>query len=67
MADIELHDIDNRILMAESESEVIKAAATVANAIHAGLGACIKGTLMEQELRDALGLKAGDMINIPRS
>jgi hypothetical protein len=67
MADIELHDIDNRILMAEGESEVIKAAASVANAIHAGLGACIKGTMMEDELRKALGLKNGDMVRIPRS
>lgn len=67
MADLELFEVDNRVLLRKQESEVIKAAASIANAIHAGLGACIKGTLMEQELRDALGLKAGDMINIPRS
>lgn len=38
------------------------AALAVANAINAGLGGHIAGTLMEKELRDALGLKPGEWI-----
>ena len=42
------------------------AAACVANAIAAGAGACIKDTLMEKELRDALKLKPGEFVDIHR-
>jgi septal ring factor EnvC (AmiA/AmiB activator) len=37
-------------------------AAIVANAIHAGAGAAIKGTLMEADFRKALGLKDGQLV-----
>lgn len=66
MADIELYEVDNHVLLRKQESEVIKAAASVANAIHVGVGGMIKGSLMEHELRAALGLKDGDLVNIPK-
>jgi hypothetical protein len=47
--------------------EVIRAACAVANAVHAGLGPMIKGTMMEDELRKALCLRPGDLVNLPRS
>lgn len=43
-----------------------EAACYVANAIATGAGGCIKGTLMEKELRDALWLKPGEMVDLPR-
>lgn len=42
------------------------AACCVANAIECGVGGMIKGTLMEKEFRDAIGLKPGEMVPIPR-
>lgn len=46
--------------------EVVASAAGIANAIHVGMGAMIKGTMMESEFRLALGLSAGELVNIPK-
>jgi hypothetical protein len=42
------------------------AGVAVANAIHAGLGAMIKGTDMERELRDVLWLRDGELRDVPK-
>ena len=39
----------------------------VANAIHVGVGAMIQGTMMENEFRAALGLKEGEIVEIPKA
>lgn len=66
MTDVALHDVQNHVYLLKKEADVVEAAAVVANAIHAGLGGMIKGTLMEQDLRDALGLKSRELVNIPK-
>jgi len=40
------------------------AAMCAANAIHAGTGGLIKGSLLERELRDALGLGPGEFADV---
>lgn len=47
-------------------NELKLAACCVANAIECGAGGMIKGTLMEKELRDALGLMPGEFVPIPK-
>jgi hypothetical protein len=66
MADIPLVDVRQYVIDECKLRELVEAAACVANAIHGGAGGFIKATLMERELRDALGLKDGQMVNIPR-
>jgi hypothetical protein len=46
--------------------ELLIAGYAVANAIHAGAGGMIKGTLMEKEFRDALALLPGELIDIKK-
>lgn len=56
--------------MSVSEDQFQKlywSAVCVANAIHAGVGGMIKGTLMEQEFRDALRLLPGELRDVPKS
>jgi hypothetical protein len=45
---------------------LLRAAAGVANAIHVGAGGMIKGSMMEDEFRKALGLQNGQLIVIPK-
>jgi hypothetical protein len=62
-------DIDHLLRNVEEAGnwrEVVTRAAGVANAIHAGIGGMIKDTLMESDLRLALGLFAGELVNIPK-
>lgn len=68
MADVELNRVVHFIERDPRNLEqLVDAAASVANALHVGLGSCIAGTLMEQCLRDALGLKDGELVNIPKA
>jgi hypothetical protein len=67
VADIELLDVKELVSRYKTLDKLVEAAATVANAIHVGAGGMIQGSLMEQELRDALVLKRGELVNIPRS
>lgn len=67
MKDVELKDVHTRIHDDPANVELlIRAAASVANAIHVGTGCMIEGTMMEQELRDALGLNPGELVNIQK-
>lgn len=67
MADVELYRVVHCIERDPRNLEaLVDAAACIANALQAGLGSCIAGTLMEQDLRDALGLKPGELVNIPK-
>lgn len=66
MSDIDLINLRARIDGAGKTYRLIEAAAAVANALHAGLGPSIAGTLMEQDLRDALCLRYGELVNIPK-
>jgi len=66
MADTELSAIQMHALRAGKLAAIIEAAASVANAIHVGAGGMIKGTMMEDELRKALGLSKGELVNIPK-
>lgn len=66
MTDVNLDLVEDNVHRYVTTRQLIAAAAGVANAIHAGLGGMIKGTLMEQGLRDALGLRPGDLVNIPK-
>lgn len=65
MSDAKLDDVQ-MFVTGRPLSRLVEAAAGVANAIHIGIGGMIKGTLMEQELRDALGLNDGMLVNIPK-
>lgn len=66
MSDIDLAYVEDNVHRHVTTRKLIEAAATVANALSVGLGPCIAGTLMEQELRDALCLKPGELVNIPK-
>lgn len=66
MSDIDLIQLRARIDGPSKVYTLIEAAACIANALHAGAGGFISGTLMEQDLRDALGLSDDEMVNIPR-
>lgn len=67
MADVSLEDVHSRMVgKMGSFTKLIEAAAVVANAIHVGAGAMIIGSLMEAELREALGLKRGELVNITK-
>lgn len=68
MADVSLVDVCERLADGKGGRihELIQAAAGVANAIHAGVGGMIRGSLMEEDLRRALGLKSGELVNIPK-
>lgn len=66
MSDIELITLRARILASGSTFQLIEAAAGVANALSVGAGSFIAGSLMEQELRDALRLKTGELVNVPK-
>lgn len=65
MTDAKLQDVQ-LFVIGRPLPGLIEAAASVANAIHVGIGGMIKGTLMEQQLRDALGLDDGVLVNIPK-
>lgn len=54
------------VYLSEDVLPLIEAATCVANAIEAGAAGFIKGTLMEKELRDALGLKPGELRDVPK-
>jgi TctA family transporter len=64
MSDINLTQVEEFVARYGTSQKLIEAAAAVANAIHIGAGGMIKGSLMEQELRDALLLKRGELVNI---
>lgn len=68
MADIDLREVIERLVDRPGSDMVrlVEAAASVANAIHVGAGGMIKGTMMEDELRKALGLEKGQLVNIPK-
>ena len=66
MSDIHINQVMNEFGEGRSIAELIKCAAGVANAIHAGIGGMIKGTMMEDDLRKALGLTTGQMVTIPK-
>lgn len=65
MSDIELKQVAEHVARYNSTARLIEAAAAVANAIHIGAGGMIKDSMMEQDLRDALVLKRGELVNIP--
>lgn len=65
MSDVPLHDVSNHVFLHKKEEALVEAAASVANAIANGAGDMIRFTLMEKELRDALGLKPHDTVLIP--
>ncbi len=50
----------------QAYDKLAREASGVANMIAIGAGAMIKGTLMEKEFRDALGLKPGELVDIPK-
>lgn len=58
--------IDRKHWFKSDVYRLIEAAACVANAIQAGTGACVQGTLMEKHLRDALCLEKGQYVEIPK-
>lgn len=63
-----LHELTEGTVWCKSDVyRLIEAAACVANAIQGGAGACIQGTLMEKDLRQALKLKQGEFVEIPKS
>jgi hypothetical protein len=68
MADISILEVCEQLVDRPGPNMVrlIEAAASVANAIHVGAGGMIQGTMMEDELRKALGLKKGQLVNIPK-
>ena len=66
VTDIELSELHAYFRDGASLARLIEAAAGVANAIQVGTGALIRGTLMEREFREALGLNPGEMVNIPK-
>lgn len=66
MSDVPLHDVSNHVFLQKKEEALVEAAASIANAIHIGVGGMIRGTMMEDELRKALGLVKGDLVNIPK-
>lgn len=66
VSDIDLIQLRARIDGPGKVYALIEAAACVANALHIGVGGFISGTLMEQELRDALCLGDEEMVNIPK-
>jgi hypothetical protein len=51
------------VVMFSDYAAIRNAALGVANALHVGTGAMIRGTMMEDELRKALGLKDGELWN----
>lgn len=58
-------DIRGAVLKHGKADALIWAAATVANAIHAGAGSLIRGSLMEDDLRTALTLMTGELVTFP--
>jgi hypothetical protein len=64
VSDIDLTELEHRWLSRGNLKALIEEAAIVANAIHAGVGGLIKGTMMESEFRDALGLREGELVNV---
>jgi hypothetical protein len=62
--DIPLTQVQKHVIQNGRLSELVEAAATVANAIQIGAGAMIVGSLMEADLRKALGLKKGELVNV---
>lgn len=64
MADVRIEEVVQRVLREESVPDLIAAAAVVANTIRIGAGAMIVGSLLEAELREALCLKAGEMVTV---
>jgi len=67
MSDIHINDVMSGFGQGRSIAELIKTAAGVANAIHAGIGGMIKGTMMEDEFRKALGLEDDQLVTLPKS
>jgi hypothetical protein len=57
--------VDVNDLTAEFE-KLWEAAACVANAIRVGAGSMVRDSLAEKELRDALGLKGAELVEIPK-
>lgn len=57
-----LHEFTSRQWSQAETARLIEAAAAVANSIQIGAGACIQGTLMEAELRAALGLQNNEYV-----
>ena len=67
MSDITIDDIYRRILRnPDGPATLIEAAACVANSIAVGTGGMIGGTLMEADLRKALCLEPGELVNFSR-
>ena len=67
MTEVSLNELYRRILKnPDAPATLIDQAAGVANAIAVGAGGMIQGTLMEAELREALCLKPGELVNIPK-
>ena len=53
----------NVTVLASDYDALRREALAVANAIHAGTAMMIRGTMMEDDLRKALGLKPGELWN----
>lgn len=66
MSDIHINKVMSEFGEGRSIADLIKSAAGVANAIHVGIGGMIKGTMMEDDLRKALGLEHGQLVTIPK-
>lgn len=66
MADVTVEEIVQRVLKEQAERDLVAAAACVANSIRIGLGVMIVNTMMEADLRRALCLNPGEMVNFPR-
>jgi hypothetical protein len=67
VADLSLVDVRQFVIDEGKLRDLVAAAAGVANAIHIGAGEMIRGTMMEDDLRKALGLKPRQLVNIPKS
>lgn len=66
MSDIHIDDLMKEFGEGRSIADLIRSAAGVANGIHVGIGGMIKGTMMEEEFRKALGLEHGQMVILPK-
>jgi hypothetical protein len=66
VADVSIEEIVQRVIDAKVERDLIAASACVANSITIGLGVMIVGTMMENDLRRALCLKPGELVNFSK-
>ena len=66
MSDVSLEDLRARVIYGTNFRDLIDVAAVIANAIHVGAAGMIRGSMMEEELRKALCLDPGELVNVPK-